>query len=127
MATAVAAAAGARKPSRLAPEVNRILFIKNLPLKITSDELYELFGQYGAIRQIRLGNKSETKGTAFVVYEDIFDAKTAQEHLNGFKVMDRFVVCLYHRQERMKKMDVEKKKAEIAQAKAIYGVSGTGQ
>ena len=39
--------------SRLPPEVNRILFVRNLPFKITSEELYDLFGRYGAIRQIR--------------------------------------------------------------------------
>lgn len=39
---------------RLAPEVNRILFVKNLPFKVTSNEMYDLFGKYGAIRQIRV-------------------------------------------------------------------------
>ena len=42
------------KVQRLAPEVNRILYVKNLPFKITGEELYDLFGRYGAIRQIRL-------------------------------------------------------------------------
>lgn len=56
---------------RLPPEVNRILYVRNLPYKITSDEMYDIFGKYGAIRQIRVGNTPETKGTAFVVYEDI--------------------------------------------------------
>lgn len=40
-------------------------------------QLYDLFGRYGAIRQIRKGNTKETRGTAFVVYEDIYDAKNA--------------------------------------------------
>ena len=81
-------------PSRnikLDKEVNRALFVRNLPYQISSEEMYknyadkgiicsvtnryDLFGKYGAIRQIRLGNEQETKGTAFVVYEDIFDAK----------------------------------------------------
>jgi pre-mRNA branch site protein p14 len=64
--------------------VNRILFIRNLPFKISDKDMYEIFGKYGAVRQIRRGNTAETKGTAFVVYEDIFDAKTAVEKLNGF-------------------------------------------
>ena len=37
--------------------------------------MYDLFGRYGAIRQIRLGSAKDTQGTAFVVFEDIFDAK----------------------------------------------------
>ena len=39
---------------RLPPEVNRILYIKNLPYKITAEEMYDIFGKYGAIRQIRV-------------------------------------------------------------------------
>ena len=38
---------------RLDPNVNRILFIRNLPYKLTTEDLYDLFGQYGSIRQIR--------------------------------------------------------------------------
>ncbi|RXG56906.1 Splicing factor 3B subunit 6-like protein, partial [Armadillidium vulgare] len=82
---------------RLPPEVNRILYVRNLPYKITAEEMYDIFGKYGAIRQIRkLGNSAETKGTAFVVYEDIFDAKNACDHLSGFNVCGRYLVVLYY-------------------------------
>ena len=39
---------------RLAPDVNRILFVRNLPYKISSEEMYNIFGKWGAIRQIRV-------------------------------------------------------------------------
>ena len=53
--------------SRLPPEVNRILYVRNLPFKITSEELYDIFGKYGAVYQIRLGERGkDTRGTAFV-------------------------------------------------------------
>lgn len=39
---------------RLPPEVNRILYVRNLPYKITAEEMYDIFGKYGAIRQIRV-------------------------------------------------------------------------
>lgn len=64
------------RTARLGPEVNRILYVKNLPFQITGEELYDLFGcvclrfnspfifahthvgctcrKYGAIRQIRM-------------------------------------------------------------------------
>ena len=71
---------------RLAPEVNRALYVRNLPFKITAEEMYDIFGKFGAIRQIRLGNAQDTRGTAFVVYEDIYDAKNAVDHLSGFNV-----------------------------------------
>ncbi len=45
---------GRRGNVRLPPEVNRILFVRNLPFKISADEMYDIFGKYGAIRQIRL-------------------------------------------------------------------------
>jgi pre-mRNA branch site protein p14 len=89
------------KTIRLPPEVNRVLFIRNLPYKISDRDLYEIFGKYGAIRQIRRGNTSETRGTAFVVYEDIFDAKTAVEKLNGFQVAKRYLVVLYYQPHKM--------------------------
>merc|ERR1719386_28392 len=60
-----------RRNVRLPPEVNRILYVRNLPYKITPDELYDVFGKYGSIRQIRRGTAPDTKGTAFVIYDDI--------------------------------------------------------
>lgn len=42
------------------------------------------------------GTAANTKGTAFVVYEDIFDAKNACEHLSGFNVCNRYLVVLYY-------------------------------
>lgn len=80
---------------RLGADVNRALFVRNLPYKISAEEMYDLFGKYGAIRQIRLGNQNDTKGTAFVVYEDIFDAKNACEHLSGFNLQGRYLIVLY--------------------------------
>ncbi|KAF2076243.1 hypothetical protein CYY_002483 [Polysphondylium violaceum] len=104
----------ALKKSKLPPEINRILYVKNLPFKITSAELYEIFGAYGAIRQIRLGNSTETMGTAFVVYEDIFDARNACEHLSGYNVNNRYLVVLYHQQQKQaKKMDQSKRRQEL--------------
>jgi pre-mRNA branch site protein p14 len=47
--------------------------VKNLNYQITGEDLYELFGRYGSIRQIRIGNEPKTKGTAFVVFDDVMD------------------------------------------------------
>jgi pre-mRNA branch site protein p14 len=81
---------------RLAPEINRFIYVKNLPYKITSDELYDIFSKFGPVRQIRRGCKSDNKGTAFVVYEDIFDAKKAVERLSSVNVGGRYLICLYY-------------------------------
>jgi len=110
--------------ARLPPEVNRILFVKNLPYDISGEELYDIFGKYGALRQVRVGNRKDTKGTAFVVYEDIYDAKNAREHLSGFNVKDRYLIVLYHNQEIAKKrFDAEQKKKEVDTLRAQLGES----
>nr|CAD7462135.1 unnamed protein product [Timema tahoe] len=97
---------------RLPPEVNRILYIRNLPYKITAEEMYDIFGKYGAIRQIRVGNTPESRGTAFVVYEDIFDAKNACDHLSGFNSNKAF-----------KRLDIDKKREELDKMKSKYGIT----
>ncbi|CAO3687802.1 unnamed protein product [Umbelopsis vinacea] len=100
---------------QLPPEVNRVLFVRNLPFKITSDEMYDVFGKYGAIRQIE---SNDTRGTAFVVYEDIFDAKTACDHLQGFNILGRYLIVLYYQPNKVtKKVNLQKKEAELQELK----------
>ena len=112
-------AASARGGARLPPEVNRILYVRNLPYKteeaLSTEEIYDIFGKYGAIRQIRIGNRPDTRGTAFVVYEDIYDAKNAVDHLSGFNVCGRYLIVLYFQAARMAKRteSLEAKRAEL--------------
>ena len=114
----------AQRNARLPPEVNRILFVRNLPYKITAEEMYDIFGKYGPLRQVRTGNKDNTRGTAYVIYEDIYDAKNACEHLSGFNVAGRYIVVLYHQIVRaFAKTDNAVKKAEIEKAKTKFGVT----
>jgi pre-mRNA branch site protein p14 len=125
---------------KLPADANRILFVRHLPDAITHDELYELFGRFGAVEQIRLyASKSskassnrlphfpsrfrapldsvlkitssdlfiiscrgrisnpDTRGKAYVVYEDVFDAKAAVEGLAGHNVMGRYITVVFHR------------------------------
>jgi pre-mRNA branch site protein p14 len=62
--------------AKLPPGANRILFVKNLNYQITGEDLYDLFGRYGSIRKIRIGNEPKTKGTAFVVFDDVMDVRS---------------------------------------------------
>jgi pre-mRNA branch site protein p14 len=123
----------AKRNVRLAPEVNRILFVRNMPFKITATELYDLFGKYGKpllttgpIRQIRQGNTQDTRGTCYVVYDDIYDSKNACEHLSGFNLSGRYLIVLYHSQQKAgsarHKMTLEQKEREIAEMKRRAGV-----
>jgi pre-mRNA branch site protein p14 len=57
-------------------------------------------------------------GTAFVIYEDIYDARNACTHLSGFNVKGRYLVVSYFKsdvnQEKDKK-DVKKQLEELAE------------
>ena len=85
-----------KKFIKLPPEINRFIYVKNLPFKITPEELYDIFGKFGIVRQIRKGMTNRTRGTAFVVYEDIFDAKKAVDKLSGINVGGKYLLCLYY-------------------------------
>ena len=89
--------------------------MRNLPFKISAEELYAIFGKYGAVYQIRLGDKNkDTRGTAFVVYEDIYDAKAAVDHLSGFNVGGRYLVVLYYQPAKFqKRAEAEEKQQEL--------------
>lgn len=86
----------------LSRNANRILYVRNLPTSIDGAELYEIFGSYGPIRQIRLGNTPKTVTTAYVVYESVYDAQVAKENLNGYTMGARYLIVQYHNLDRMK-------------------------
>ena len=72
------------------------------------------------------GDKQDTKGTAFVVYEDIYDAKNAVDHLSGFNVCGRYLIVLYYQRARMQKsVDNAAKRKEIDEMKAKFGIDKT--
>ncbi|KAI0529571.1 hypothetical protein KFK09_002123 [Dendrobium nobile] len=58
------------------------------------------------------------------VYEDIYDAKTAVDHLSGFNVANRYLIVLYYQQSKIsKKVDLKKKEDELARMQEKYGIS----
>ena len=86
--------------------------------------MYEIFGRYGSIRQIRLGNVDQkTKGTAFVIYDELDAAKSAMAALSGFNVGGRYLIVLYYQPAKMlEQMNLEKEKAELADLRKQYGL-----
>ncbi|KAF1820832.1 pre-mRNA branch site protein p14 [Dissoconium aciculare CBS 342.82] len=110
--------------SKLAPEINRALFVKNLSYTVTPEELFDLFGKFGHIRQIRQGIANNTKGTAFVVYEDVMDSKAACDKLNGFNFQNRYLVVLYHQPEKMAKSaaSLAEREQKLEKLKAEHGI-----
>ncbi|OGE52028.1 hypothetical protein PENARI_c011G03815 [Penicillium arizonense] len=135
---------------KLAPEANRILFAKNLKYVLhqsplysvvipeisalqaviykrdqdRAEQLFDLFGKFGPIRQIRQGIANNSKGTAFVVYEDVHDAKQACDKLNGFNFQNRYLVVLYHQPEKMlrTKEDLSERQDNLERLKQQHGI-----
>ncbi|KAH0482824.1 MAG: hypothetical protein KVP17_002001 [Porospora cf. gigantea B] len=98
----------------LPSDVTKILYVRNLPYKITSEELYDIFGKFGTVQQIRKGAAADTKGTAFVVFDDAFDAKSAVDNLSGFNVAGRYLIVLYYNPERVReKKEKQRQKDEL--------------
>lgn len=70
------------------------------------------------------GTTQETRGTAFVVYEDIYDAKNACEHLSGFNVLGRYLIVLYYQPNKVtKKVSLQKKQEELEEMKRKFGIT----
>ncbi|GMH93374.1 hypothetical protein TL16_g12612 [Triparma laevis f. inornata] len=88
--------------------------------------MYEIFGKYGSLRQIRLGSSNDTRGTAFVIFDDIYDAKSAVDHLSGFNVGGRYIVVLYYQPKKnVNRLGMEVKKAQIEDLKKEVEASAT--
>jgi pre-mRNA branch site protein p14 len=96
-------------------------------------------------RQVRQGIANNTKGTAFVVYEDVMDAKSACDKLNGYNFQNRYLVgrspsffprpstglplltrpvVLYHQPDKMAKTkeDLEARKENLERIKKQHGI-----
>ncbi|KAI1768277.1 hypothetical protein GGR53DRAFT_462531 [Hypoxylon sp. FL1150] len=109
------------RAGKIAPEQLPILFVKNLNYEVSSDALWKLFdpGEDGLIRQIRQGISVEAKGTAYVVFWNVMDAKNALEKLNGYNFQNRYLVVLWHQPEKTlrSKDDLQARKDNLAQLK----------
>jgi hypothetical protein len=63
-------------------------------------------------------------GTAYVVYEDIWDAKNACDHLSGFNVCNRYLVVLYYQATKaFKQQDLSAKQEELDKMKSKYNIT----
>jgi pre-mRNA branch site protein p14 len=102
-----------------------VLYIRNLPFNMAPEEMYDIFGKFGAVRQIRQGTTKDTRGTAYVVYEDIYDAKTACDHLSGFNVANRYLIVLYYNPvKHSRKLGLKEEAEALKRTQEKYGVDG---
>jgi pre-mRNA branch site protein p14 len=58
-----------------------------------------------------------------IKFKDIHDAKNACDHLSGFNVCNRYLVVLYYNPTRaFKKLETEKKEAELVEIRKRMGI-----
>ncbi|KAI8081310.1 uncharacterized protein BX664DRAFT_340098 [Halteromyces radiatus] len=65
----------------------RTLFVRNIQFDTTPEEIWNVFGPYGDIKEIY--NKVETRGLAFVHYYDLRSAERAKADCDNIKIKDR--------------------------------------
>ena len=70
-----------------------------------------------------MSDSSETKGTAIVVYEDIYDAAKACKHLSSFNVKGRYIVVVYYKPEKkLAAKDPAQQLAELEQLRKKHKI-----
>ncbi len=68
------------------------IYVGNLPFSTTSDELQDVFGEFGNITQLNVIKDHATgrsKGFAFITFETAAAAEKAVADMNGKKMGDR--------------------------------------
>ncbi|KAH9909150.1 pre-mRNA branch site protein p14 [Xylariomycetidae sp. FL2044] len=115
------------RAGKLAPEQLPILFVKNLSYEVTDEDLWVLFNpapDQRIVRYIRKGISVEAKGTAYVVFWNVMDAKAALEKLNGFNFQNRYLVVLWHQPDKTLRLKDETKfrQDNLADIKVKHGI-----
>ena len=99
MSAAMEAAGAKSRNARLPPEVNRILYVRNLPFNITADEMYDIFGKYGAIGGSARRPQGHRARRTWCTRH--LRAKRG-DHLSGFNVANRYLIVLYYNAARVR-------------------------
>lgn len=76
-----------------------IVIVKNLPYSCSTDTLYQLFGEYGNVHQIRVSDghsEDAPKGTCLVIFTNFISAQKAALAVNGLNFQGRYLVVLMY-------------------------------
>uniref|UniRef100_A0A7S4N5N7 RRM domain-containing protein n=1 Tax=Paramoeba aestuarina TaxID=180227 RepID=A0A7S4N5N7_9EUKA len=111
-----------RTIAALPEEVNRLLYVRNLPSKVTSEQIYQLFGKFGYVYCVWMGKANSTRGSAYVMFADILEAKEAVTQLNNLKIGSRHLSVVYFSKEKQEKSTLarEKKKAVLEKQGEVF-------
>lgn len=78
-----------------------MLYVGNLDYRISEEDLYELFSEYGKVTSVRIvrdRGSHRSKGFGFVDMEHDFEANRAVDNANGLIIADRKMVVRFGHQ-----------------------------
>jgi pre-mRNA branch site protein p14 len=101
------------------PGQNPILYVRNLPYTVTSDQLISLFEKFGSLRQIRLGTARDAKGTAYIIYSKASDARSASQKMSGYALDGRHLVVGFWQPDKNAKLKKRTAEEEIGKFSKI--------
>ncbi len=93
------------------------------PLSFQPTHIHALSSCPPALLRHHSGTNKDSRGTAYVVYEDIYDAKNAADHLSGFNVQNRYLIVLYYNPTRQsKKLSLKEQEEQVRDLMGYVGV-----
>lgn len=78
-----------------------MLYVGNIDYRISEEDLYELFSEYGHVTSVRIVRDREShrsKGFGFVEMEHDYEANRAVDNANGLIIAGRKMVVRFGRQ-----------------------------
>lgn len=103
-----------------------IVIVKNLPYNATSSSIFDLFGKYGNINQLRIADSTDksSMGTCFVVFNNVTSATQASSELNGVNFGGRYIVTSIYQVDKSKLIEEDYivRKAQLDELKVQYGI-----
>lgn len=108
-----------------------IVLVKNLPFNLQSDTLYQIFGKFGNIHQIRIPdisksneNANDVRGSCIIIYNNYEVAMRAAKELNGVNLQGRYIVAsiLGIDKSKLSTEDFINRKEELEKLKLQYDI-----
>lgn len=89
------------------------LFVRNLSLEVTSDQLLEAFEEHGwvdSVEIIKNGETGESLGVAFVVMSTFTDGQKAVAGLSGKELFGKIIEVTEDRRDRSERREFEERR-----------------
>ena len=90
------------------------LFVRNLSLDVTSDQLLEAFEEHGwvdSVEIIKNGETGESMGFGFVVMSTYTDGQKAVNGLNGKELFGKTIEVTEDRRDRSERREFEERRS----------------